>query len=222
MIRSMKAASFTTALLFQLAGAAADVPGHIDSICRNQCEILAVQDGRVKLIDQWAPAARTIDLGKYASAAQGLIPQTEAPVHDLRSPHGWRIVASVYLDHQRDEASAHVRFFAPDGRLLATKGALELVESLELGEFAGGADEIVALTSEEEHAYNDQTELWYLPTPGEPKLVLATGGAFERFNSDGAVLARQTYDGVHADTKGVVDDFYTWDHRSQTMVLRKR
>lgn len=64
MMRLRKAASFTTAILFQLSGTAADVPGQIDSICRNQCEILAVQDGHAKLIDQWTPVPRTIDLGK--------------------------------------------------------------------------------------------------------------------------------------------------------------
>lgn len=210
------------AMLFQASAIAADVAGQIDRICRDHCEILAIQDGRVKFIDQWPPLLRTVDLGKHASAAQGLIPRTEAAVHDLRSPHGWRIVASVYMNHEGDEVSAHVRFFAPDRRLLATGDALELVESLEIGTFNQSADEIIAFTSEEEHSYNDQTELWYLPVRGEPKLVLAIQGAFQHFIADGAVIARQTYDGVNADTKGIVEDLYTWDRSRQSMVLQKR
>jgi hypothetical protein len=214
--------SFTAAMLFQMSAIAADVAGQIDRICRDHCEILAIQDGQVKLMDQWPPVSRTVDLGKHASGAQGLIPRTEAAVHDLRSPHGWRIVASVYMNHQDDEVSAHVRFVAPDGRLLATEDALELVESLEIGTFTQGADEIIAFTSEEEHSYNDQTELWCLPVRGKPKLVLAIPGAFERFTADGAVIARQTYDGVNADTKGIVDERYSWDRRSQSMIAQKQ
>jgi len=79
--------------MFQLITAQVEVPGQFDRLCREKCEFLAVQDDSVKLIDQWLN--RTIILGKYAASAQPFVPPSEAPIIDLVSPRGWRIVASL-------------------------------------------------------------------------------------------------------------------------------
>lgn len=42
----------------------------------------------------------------------------------------------------------------------------------------GGNDEILAVTSNEEHAYNAQTEIWLLPEQGNPKVLLQIQGYF--------------------------------------------
>ena len=97
-------------------------------------------------------------LGNYAPAAQRLVPRTEAPVRDLRSSGGWRVVVRIYLNHDDDDFLAHVRFFVPDGRLRVTDDALEYLEETRIGTLFGGGDEIFAMTSNEEHAYNTQSD----------------------------------------------------------------
>ena len=201
------------------------LPGQIDSICREHCEVVAVQAGRVRFIDQWPPA-RNLDVGKYVPTAQRSVPRTEAPVLDLRSQHGWRIVASVYLDHKEDEPGTHIRFFGPDGALRSTQDVQLLLEQTKLGTLFGGADEIFAITSWEEHAYNTQTQIWLLPPSGPPKLLLDIPGIFQQFSdgagrSPGVLVARETYDGVHAETKGKVQEFYVWDSGIESLKLQK-
>lgn len=212
-------------VILQLAAAPAPVPGQIDSICRAQCEILAVRSGNVTLVDRMLD--RNIALGKYAAQAQHLVPRTEAPVVDARSHRGWRVVVSVYLDHDQDEVMTHVRFFAPDGKLRMSTEALMTIEQSEIGNLFGLSDEIFALTSNEEHSYNAQSEIWFLPVSGEPRLLLEIGGDYGKFSAEtgggaaGLTVARQTYDGVNAGTKGTADEFYVWDRGLKSLTLRK-
>jgi hypothetical protein len=196
----------------------------IDRICRTGCVMLEVQETRVQLIDQWL--TRNLNLGPYIAAAQHLVPPTEAPISDLQTPEGWRVVTSVYLDHKEKNASTHIRFFHPDGRLRSTETALESVEQTEIGALFGGTGEIFAITTAEEHAYNDRTEIWLLPSRGKPSLLLAVPGTLQDFANGsgrkfpGVNIAQQTYDGVHANTKGVVNNFYSWDAAHKTLRLR--
>jgi hypothetical protein len=211
---------------FPLLAAFAVVPGQVDSICRDKCVILAAQDGRVRLIDQWLD--RSLDLGKYAEAAHRLVPQTEAPVGDFRSRRGWRVIASVYLVHEGGDDGGlmtHIRFFGPDGKLRATDEALFLVIDTEIGNLFGGADEIFAITSEEEHSYNVQSDMWLLPEHGAPKLLLRNSGDFKRLSgrargeAPGVLFAHQTYDGANPDTKGFVEQFYEWDRKTKSLTF---
>jgi hypothetical protein len=165
------AGDIVTALIWATALQAAGVPGQIDSICRAHCEILAVQDGRVKFIDQWPPT-RSLDFGKYVSAAQRLVPGSEAPVLDLRSPRGWRVISSVFLDHGEDEILMHLRFFDPGESLRLTEAVLATLEQTEIGYLFGGSDEIFAITSNADHSYNSQTEIWLLSDRGDPKSLV--------------------------------------------------
>jgi hypothetical protein len=211
----------TFLILCQLITGAA-VPGQVDSICRINCKILAVQEGTVRLIDQ-SPPTRNLVLGKYMPAAQHLVPKTEAPILNLRSTRGWRIVASPYLDHNQDELLIHLRFFGPEGRIRRTGDALMQIVQTSLGSLFGEDDEIFSITSGEEHAYNDQTEIWLLPQRGVPQLLLKFQGTYENFSpltrgrKPGVMIARQTYDGVHAETKGIVQEFWTWDPKKRSL-----
>ena len=191
--------------------------------------ILAVQDGRVRLVDQWLD--RNLDLGKYAEAAQRFVPETEAPVNDLRSPRGWRVVTSVRIVHEGDnegDVMAHIRFFGPDGKLRAMSDALFMILHTELGNLFGGNDEIFAVTSEEEHSYNDETAIWFLPDRGDPNLLLASSGDLgkvsgrARGETPGILFAHQTYDGANPDTKGFVEQFYEWDSKTKSLTLRSK
>src|ERR1017187_7912582 len=154
-------------------------PGERDSICRDSCEILAVQDGTVRFIDQWRH--RNLPLGTYRPAAQRLVPRTEAPVLDVQSQRGWRVVGSAYLDHEQDDLLVNLRFFGPEGSPRGRGGVLFSVEQTSIGRLFGGSDEIFAITSNEEHSYNAQTEIWLLPEHGDARVLLEIGGVYKTF-----------------------------------------
>jgi hypothetical protein len=202
------------------------IPGQKDAICKTQCEFLVVEGESVKFIDR-RPPAKTLLLGKYAREAQRFVPDNEAPVADLRSTRGWHIVASEYLDHQEDEVDSRLRFFGPDGRMEASVKALMVLEDIKVA-LLNGTDELFAVTSNEEHAYNAQTAVWFLPENGKPKEVLEVPGELDSLNSGGAghlagvSVERQTYDGVHAETKGHVHEFYVWDAASKSLTIRSK
>ena len=212
----------------------ADVFEYKYSATRNNGQIVASGDmgtGEVATYQYDALkrlSSRGIDLGGYVPAAQALVPRTEAPVRDLQTPRGWRVVASVYLDHKAMGARAHICFFAPGGALRWTQEVMEWIEQTEIGTLFGDPDEIFAVTSNEEHAYNVQTQIWLLPRAGKPKLLLAAPGVFQHFtdgapgNAAGVMLALQTYDGVHADTKRSVEQFYAWDPSAQNLTPRPK
>ncbi len=200
------------------SGAQTLVPGQLDAICRAQCEILALQQGSVKYLDRRAPAT-TIVLGKYAASAKNLAPPTELPVSDLRTPRGWRVVVTAYLDHEEDDLMSHVWFFGPDGKLASRGEALSFIEEAKVGRLASVV-EIYALTSVEEHAYNAQTTIWLLRQSGEPKAVLEISGMLAGLSDNGVTVRRQTYDGVHAETKGTVAELYVWNAATES-VTRK-
>jgi hypothetical protein len=210
---------------FQLFAAQSGVPGAVDSICKEEkCSVLAVQGAEVKLVDQ--SLNRTIALGRYAPSARGIVPRTEAPVHDVKSPHGWRIIVSVYLDHDEDDFHAHLRVFGPNGKLLAADGVLSMVSGLEMGTLIGGNDDILAVTSYEEHAYNTETDVWLLPAQGDPRVLVGITGGFRGFIGRnpvrGVTMRRQTYDGEHAETKGIVIETYSWNPRTKMLTLDAR
>ena len=122
----------------------------------------------------------------------------------------------------------NLRFFGPGGSLQASAQVLSSVEQTSIGRLLGGSDEIFAITSYEEHAYNTQTEIWLLPEHGEPRVLLETVGVHKAFSGQatgkppGVVIARQTYDGVHAETKGTLDEFWAWDSQAKSLALRAK
>lgn len=205
----------------------AAVQTSIDSTCRVYCQNLIVQEGTVRLIDL-TPPGRNLAIGQYLPAEQRFVPRTEAPVRYIQSGNQWRIVVSAFLHHDSDnegEVGMRVRFIATDGRLRMTHDILMGLERCETGRLFGGINEIFIVTSNEEHAYNVETEIWFLPQSGDPKRLLSVRGSVAslRDGSDGqaagVVIAHQTYDGVHASTKGTVQQFYIWDHEKGLLIL---
>jgi hypothetical protein len=69
--------------------------------------------------------------------------------------------------------------------------------------------------------------VWLLPNAGEPKLLLRAVGALRRFQPIGAGVTgvpgiwidRETYDGVHAETRGRKLEFWLWDEHSKKLRL---
>ena len=50
-------------VILPLLAASGHVPGQVDRVCQHSCEILAVQQGRVRLIDQAPPSGMLISGG---------------------------------------------------------------------------------------------------------------------------------------------------------------
>jgi len=117
-----------------------------------------------------------------------------------------------------------VRFFGRDGAVKGSTDVLELIEQTEVAQLGGEYSDIFAVTSNEEHAYNVQTEIGMLPENGPPKRLLEISGEFGGFVGEGSArgvrISRQTYDGVNAKTKGTVQEVYAW--RSETNSLRRQ
>jgi hypothetical protein len=210
-----------TLLMLECLALSAAVPGEIDRVCRNgYCSTLTIEHGQVRLSDP----LRTLSLGSYVESDQHLTPRTEAPIRDLASVSGWHVVLSAFLDHTRkSEAGLRIRFYDADGSLRSTADVLIALEQVTAGHLFGNADDIVAVTSSEEHAYNVQTDIWLLPRHGNPKSLLSAPGVYKRFwdgnglHAPGVMISRETYDGLHADTKGTTLEFYIWDRRRREL-----
>jgi hypothetical protein len=216
-------------IALQLVSVAAVANGQIDRVCQGAyCESIAVRGGIVRFIDS-TPPSRTLVLGKYIAADQPLVPSTEAPIRDMRAGRGWRAVISVFLEHSGPNEGIEglrVRFFDADGVSRGSEDIYGTIGMADLGYLFGGGDEIFAITSTEEHAYNTQTEIWLLPGRGDPKLLLTFAGVYEKFTRaaagqmPGVRVARETYDGEHAETKGTVQEFWTWNSSARSLSLR--
>ncbi|HYA16222.1 MAG TPA: hypothetical protein VEF06_02085, partial [Bryobacteraceae bacterium] len=117
-------------------------------------------------------------LGRFVGTARTFVPATEAPIRDLRSNRGWHVVISALLDRADLTVRLRLRFFAANDKELRKVDLLSDLVSVEFGSFAGSDDEVLGVTSIEEHAYNDQTEIWLLPRTGSPKLLMSSPGSF--------------------------------------------
>jgi hypothetical protein len=196
----------------------------------DNCQSLAVQRGTVRYIETvTSPKSlvRNLALGNYLIVDQAGVPKNEAPVKSLQSERGWRIVISAFLDHQKIEAGLRVRFFNPLGSLRHVDNVTLGLDMAEVGDLFGGAAEVFAVTTEEEHAYNVWTEIWLLPATGDAARVLAVRGVIDRFVKAragvvaGVWIQRETYDGVHSQTKGRVSEFWEWDPNQRALTRRR-
>ena len=218
---------------FTLLNLFAAVPGEIDRSCwkspvagsaENVCQILTVDRDMVTFIEP----LRTIKLDRYVSVAQRFVPRTEAPIRDLRSPQGWRIVVSSFLNHAEKSAMLRVRFFDPDSHLRGKADLAMALEDIEVGRLFGGSDEIVAVQSNEEHSYNSQTDIWLLARQGAPRRLLTINATISKFSTGsngappGVAIHRQTYDGIHAETKGWAEEFWVWDSANKSLTVQNK
>jgi hypothetical protein len=203
---------------------AADATRQVEPVCPNgYCMYLVIRDDHVRFI---GTMSRDIDLGSYARSGQRFVPQTEAPIRDLRTKRGWHIVISEFLEHKEAAVETKFRFFSPRGELMATNESMMDLELAQLGYLLGGRDEILAITTNEEHVYNARTMLWLLPDHGTPKQLLDVGGMVRKFLNGadgkpaGVWIDRQTYDGFHAETKGWAREFWKWNADTKTLTSR--
>ena len=195
----------------------------VDRVCQNNyCRSLVIQQGEVRLVE--TTPNRDLVLGRYLEAEQRFVQKNEAPLASLQSGRGWHIVIASFLDRVNDRAAMKVHFLAPDGRLAVTEDVLMVLDDADVGNLFGDKDEVLAITSNEEHAYNAETSIWLLLDKAKPKLLLRVKGVIEGFiragREHGVWIDRQTYDGVNPLTKQHVREFWKWNAGEQTLTLR--
>jgi len=196
-----------------------------DKLCvHDECQFLTVRQGLVHFID-FPPLSRNLVLGRYAASYQGLVPATEAPLRGARSSDGWVVVVAAFLDHTAGGQSLRVRMYSPDGTRRGPYEVMAALEEFEFGDIFGTADKILAITSTEEHAYNVKTNVWLLQDNRIPKQLMDTPAVLlrprrrEGGRPAGLTIRRQTYDGLHAETKGWAEEFWIWDPTSKSLTL---
>jgi hypothetical protein len=214
-------------ILVILLFASGGIPGQIDAICHGPCRGLEVRNGTVRFIDRAPEAPRTVVLGRYVPTAQRFVPRVEAPIRDLKSPGGWHVVVSAFLHHDEEnegEIGTRVRFFAPGATVSAQQVIPGRVQQASIGRLFGGADDVFAIATEDEHAYNVDTEIWLLPKGDKPRSILSLPGVYEQFvgsgdhQTAGVRVSRETYDGEHSETKGRVPEFWKWNPENKSLL----
>jgi hypothetical protein len=177
----------------------------------------------VRFID-FPALSRDLVIGRYAPGYQRFVPAGEVPIRGARLPSDWLVVVSAFLDHTEGGQELRVRMYAPDGSKQGQLDIMAVLEGLELGDVFGTGDEILAITSTEEHAYNVNTTTWLLQKAGGLKKLMDVPGVFVKATKarDGArpgmLIRRQTYDGEHADTKGWVEEFWAWNRSQRSLI----
>jgi hypothetical protein len=202
---------------------AAQTTGDVDRTCnKGFCDLLVVRDGQVRFVETGGLLPTDLALGPYISAAQSQVSKTELPVRDLRSANGWRVVISAFLDKPEQTAGLRVHFFAQNGKQVDVQEVQMKLEKGDVGTPFGGSDEVLTITAWAEHGYNSRTSIWLLPGTGKPVELLAERGVVDRFiapteGEAGVWINRDTYDGIHAETKGRVPEFWKWDGTQKTL-----
>jgi hypothetical protein len=200
------------------------VHADLDRFCwrQDQCRFLRIEDGKVVFVDP----RRQLALGEYVAADQAFVPPLEAPIRDLSLPSGGRVVISAFLDHTNtSEVGLHVRFFSSKGKVRGSQTVLMMLIQGTAGRLFGGTDDIVAVTSQEEHSYNTRTDIWLVPVKGSIRNLLSAYGDYEEFRREGGNrppgvwVNVEMYDGVHASTKGQRLRFYRWDSARKRLLL---
>ncbi len=194
----------------------------IDRICHGeQCDALEVVDGVVRFVQP--SLNRTLAVGKQVVRDQSRVPANEAVIRSLRSRRGWIAVVSAFLDHEEDTVRLRVRLFDSLGGAGVGEDLLSMLEDAAVGRLFGGKDEILAITSNEEHTYNARTDIWFLPVRGTAKHLVSSSSTIGRFSKAGSppgagvTLLTETYDGLHAETKGRVAQFFAWDAKERVL-----
>jgi len=140
-----------------------------------ECYTLLIDGGFVKSGFSDDPEKCTVD-GPYLKEWQHLVDPTEAPVKELTSPRGWKIVVTLGFAGRTAGPIFYLYFFDNHGeRQLKASGDLFLEKS-EIGVLFGTPDEFLVIDERGETGISHVTEAWLLPKQGRPERVLFTGG----------------------------------------------
>ncbi|MGH9533620.1 MAG: hypothetical protein ACRD2E_02045 [Terriglobales bacterium] len=206
-------------------------PGTIARSCGAAgCAFLAVQKGQVRGILAFNPGSvdSDRDFGRYLSAAQNLVPKTEAPIRALQTANGWKVVISAVSD--QDAFTFRVRFINRQGRVMNKFDLPTVLHTTRAGAIFGGTDQIVLLCAGDPHPYTDLWWAFLLPNRsfhrGYPALVgqgngrIYWAGAGTQGGAEpGLIVERQHPVGGDANRVLTITEDWNWNPAIPSLVL---
>lgn len=183
------------------------------------CAVLSIQEKTVKFreSENFVPP---YEVGPYAGEAQKWVPQNEAPIREMITPNRWRAIVSAALDEYDETGpTMRLRIFDQNGVQQLKYDGNYFLDDIESGMLFGTSDVVLSIQTGGKSAYVQDGEIWLLPESGKPMELLHVHGSLVRFQPNGSGtnglpgvwVERETYDGIHADTKGTELQFWRWD-----------
>lgn len=219
----MIAALLLASILFGGVRTVPEPPGTVAKACgAGGCSYLAVQHGEVRGILSFTRGSIDADrdLGRYLGSAQALVPKTEAPIRELETRRGWRVVIAAAVDGPLFRLRAH--FISPNGQPRGVFGMSQFLRYVRVGALFGGKDQIVLIEADDGHAYTTFWRAFRLPDHGYPEL-LAQGWGRILWAGTGAqpgiIVKRQHPVGGDANRVLSITEYWNWDPRLDQLVL---
>jgi hypothetical protein len=195
---------------------------------QGDCVVLLLEEGKL-FAERTGEFAGKREIGNYDSKGASLVPKTEAPIRFSKTQRGWTAIVTAYLPEQFDFDAPELRLylFDPSGKRAVVDDNYNLLGDFKTGKILNTGDEFALISSTGAHAYVVRTSAWFLPTTGPPKHVLVVSGLLVSIRESnagppGLLIDRQTYDGVHAETKGTVKELYVWSAETKTLTLQTK
>jgi len=200
----------------------------LDHRClEGDCVILSVQNGKV-FAERTGEFAGKREIERVDNAGIPFVPSTEAPIRYARTSRGWVAVVSAFLPKEYDFDGPELRLYIFDSqrKLKTVSNQYNFLGSFNAGRIFKNSDsEFVQVSSTGAHAYVVRTVVWLLPTLGSPVAVLDVPGLLNHVQQAATSVAAglwidlQTYDGMHAETKGQKTEFWRWNSDRQAFTL---
>jgi hypothetical protein len=192
---------------------------------KGDCASLAVEGNSVifRETSGYMPSPR--NFGRYIAADHALVPATEAPIRDVRTRGGWIVIATAALDdYAPDGPTIRIRLIDKAGRIAETfAGGDNILDKLSVSSPFGAETNVVVAETSGFHAYVVTVFVWLIAPDGPPKLLVKDTGGFSRFGGNkanghaGLWIDHETYDFVHAETKGHRLEFWQWDDNERSL-----
>jgi len=163
----------TTLILWLTATVILSSQTVLDRVChpeipRAPCAELRIESGRV-IWDANAPSEGA-DKGPYLAHLHALLAPREAPVRELRSDRGWRVIQTWGFTEPRSGLRRYyLYFFSPQGKLeLKHDGNMNLA-TIEMGRLFRTETELLVTYGADSHTLSQTVDVWILPPQGAPK-----------------------------------------------------
>lgn len=221
----MKTRAFGLApLVFLLAGCGC-FGREIDRRClQGDCVVLNIE-GRQVVARRTGEFSGKRTVGTIAPDGRPFLPPTEAPLRFANSPGGWRVILAAFLpqDFDYNAPELRLRILDPRNGRQTVVDDYNVLGSFHIGPIFETGNEFLQVSTSGPHAYITRTRVWLLPPDGSPNLLLDVPGTLIRIQTQtgaqpaGLWIDRETYDGVHAETKGRKREFWRWDASNKTL-----
>ena len=217
-------------MAFLFVTAAPVTAKQLDRKCdQGDCLALVVENGNVlgQRTGEFSPGK--LEIGKYDPKGARLVSPKEAPIMYSKTQRGWVAVVAAYIPEDvLLWPQLRLYIFDPQGHRTTVEDLYNRIgptarPNFRMGKLFNTNSEILQVSTDGEHSYVVRTLIWLLPENGTPKLLLDAPGLVDRIQQAAAgkqagfSIQRETYDGVHAETKGQKREFWVWDEEQKTL-----